>query len=100
MDEQDELKLAKHLAEEIDLRRLLEHGEEYHWSQDAACGSDPRFTGRYTALGVLDHFEMHALCELCPVFRECESWAYQDNVTDVFAAGYWRHHYGNPANSD
>ncbi|ASR87107.1 transcriptional regulator WhiB-like [Mycobacterium phage Krypton555] len=61
-----------------------------HWTEEALCHDDRRFTGRYEDMGPQDWTEMAAKCFDCPVIKQCADWAYREQVTDVFAAGYWR----------
>lgn len=70
--------------------KALMKDKPYHWTDEAACDGDARFTGRFTSLTVGDHAEMHELCRSCPVYWECSEWADRDAAVDVFAAGYWR----------
>ncbi|QQV92770.1 WhiB family transcription factor [Mycobacterium phage OhShagHennessy] len=65
-------------------------GKPSHWTEEAECIGDDRFTGRVEDLSWRDHAEMKLTCEKCPVFNDCAEWAEREQVIEVFAAGYWR----------
>lgn len=52
------------------------------WEDEAACIGDDRFTQADPPAG------LEPICNRCPVFRECSSWAV--GKSGVFAAGKWR----------
>ncbi|AEZ50746.1 hypothetical protein [Mycobacterium phage Fezzik] len=65
-------------------------GKPVHWTEEAACQGDTRYTGRMESLTFDDLSEMTVTCARCPVVRECADWAKREQVIEVFAAGYWR----------
>ncbi|UVF61244.1 WhiB family transcription factor [Mycobacterium phage DuncansLeg] len=71
-----------------------------HWTEEALCHDDRRFTGDEKTLGPQDWTEMAAKCFDCPVRKQCDDWANREGVTDVFAAGYWRHGHGEDGEAE
>ncbi|AXH67876.1 transcriptional regulator WhiB-like [Mycobacterium phage Bromden] len=71
-----------------------------HWTDEALCHDDDRFTGRREWLTLADRRDMRAKCGVCPVFDECWRWARDEQVIEVFAAGYWRNPDGRVTESD
>ncbi|QFG10302.1 WhiB family transcription factor [Mycobacterium phage Chaser] len=61
-----------------------------HWTEEAVCHDDRRFTGRYSDLSTADISQMISKCSRCPVYEQCGDWAVREQVIEVFAAGYWR----------
>ena len=75
--------------DDLELRKLIE-GSPEHWTDDAQCVGDSRFTGRREDLTLTDRREMRVKCGACPVWEQCHQWASSPDVHDVFAAGFWR----------
>ena len=67
----------------MDITDLMQPGGTL-WQDEAACHDDLRFIHPDKTAG------LRAICDGCPVFGECLSWAVTNSVSGVFAAGKWR----------
>lgn len=73
-----------------EIRALMSVSPE-HWTKQAICTGDARFTGRREWLSNSDDVDMASICERCPVIDQCRNWADESDVVSVFAAGSWRY---------
>ncbi|UVK63450.1 WhiB family transcription factor [Mycobacterium phage Aegeus] len=75
----------------------LMSGVEGHWTDEALCDGDSRFTQPRRLLTSGDFDDMRFMCSVCPVIERCEIWAataVPGGVTDVWATGFYRQETG------